>query len=991
MKDFFISYNSADRTWAEWIAWVLEEHGYSVIIQAWDFRPGGNFILDMQRATVEAERTVMVLSDDYLQARYTQSEWAAAFSQDPTARDRKLLPIRVEPCQPTGMLASLVYVDLVGKPESEAEPLLLAALKDRAKPTTRPTFPQSIPEQERVTHNPVVFPGSAQKLPFSRNPFFTGRETLLEDIHKVLTSRGRAALSGLGGIGKTQIALEYAYRHQPDYEHVFWVRAEQKEELISGYVALAKSLQLPDCQQEDQLVVVELLKQWLTTHDDWLLVLDNADDLRQLRPFLPTASGHILLTTRAHALGDIAQPLEVNQMAVDEGALFLLRRARVIADQADFSVALETDQALARSLTAEMDGLPLALDQAGAYIEEQSLSLEEYLELFQSEKAELLQERGQLDPDHPSVTVTFTLAFEKVALANALSAELVRACAFVSPDAIPEEIFSDGAEGLGEPLSRLADSKLALTKAIAAAVRFSLISRNPQTKTLTIHRLIQEVLRAEMDRESQKGWAERVMQAVTAVFPNAEYENWAQCDRLFPHVQVATQLISEYGLESESAVLLLGRAGYYYESQGRYSEAEPLFVEVLGLCKRLLGDEHPEVASSLNNLAFLYESQGRYSEAEPLFVEALGLCKRLLGDEHPNVARSLNNLAALYHSQGRYSEAEPLYVEVLGLYKRLLGDEHPEVVGSLNNLAVLYYSQGRYSEAEPLFVEVLGLSKRLLGDEHPNVVRSLNNLAMLYSSQGRYSEAEPLHVEVLGLYKRLLGDEHPSVASSLNSLALLYYSQGRYSEAEPLYVEALRLYKHLLGDEHPSVASSLNNLAGLYYSQGRYSEAEPLYVEVLGLYKRLLGDEHPSVASSLNNLALLYYSQGRYSEAEPLYVEALGMRKRLLGDEHPDVAITLNNLAEFYSSQGRYSEAEPLFVEALGMRKRLLGDEHPDVASSLWSLGGMRYQQQQFAEAEVLLLEALPIYQQALGADHPNTQDLLGWLNAVQTALGLGG
>ena len=162
--------------------------------------------------------------------------------------------------------------------------------------------------------------------PFSRNPFFTGRETLLESIHAGLTSRGRVALSGLGGIGKTQIALEYAYRHQQEYDQVFWVRAEQKEELISGYVDVAKGLQIPGCHQEDQLAVVSLLKQWLTTHDDWLLVLDNADNLRQVRPFLPTASGHILLTTRVQALGDLAQPLEVNQMEVAEGALFLLRR-----------------------------------------------------------------------------------------------------------------------------------------------------------------------------------------------------------------------------------------------------------------------------------------------------------------------------------------------------------------------------------------------------------------------------------------------------------------------------------------------------------------------------------------------------------------------------------------------------------------------------------------------------------------------------------------
>ena len=332
---------------------------------------------------------------------------------------------------------------------------------------------------------------------------------------------------------------------------------------------------------------------------------------------------------------------------------------------------METDRDLARILTAEMDGLPLALDQAGAYIEEQMLSLEEYRELFQTEKAELLKQRGQLDPDHPSVTVTFTLAFEKVASANETAADLVRACAFLSPDAIPEEIFSGGAEALGEPLSRLADSQLELTKAVAEAARFSLIRRNPQTKTLTIHRLVQEVLRGEMDTERQTGWAEKVMQAVTAVFPNAEYENWVQCDRLLPHVQTTVQMILDHGLESETSALLLSRAGDYFMQLGRYSEAEPLYVEALRMRKRLLVPEHPDVALSLNNLAELYRSQGRYEEAEPLLVEALEMYNRLLGVEPPDVALGLNNLALLYRT----------HLRSFGFYGKMLGSVYSKCHG----------------------------------------------------------------------------------------------------------------------------------------------------------------------------------------------------------------------------------------------------------------------------------------------------------------------
>lgn len=597
-------------------------------------------------------------------------------------------------------------------------------------------------------------------LPFPRNPFFTGREDQLQGIHAALASRGRAALSGLGGIGKTQTALEYAYRHQDEYEQVLWVQAEQKTELITGYVALAKALHIPGHQQEDQQEIVTLMKQWLATHDGWLLILDNADDLSQLRPYLPTTNGHILLTTRAQALGDLAAKVEVTRMDAEEGALLLLRRAKAIADDADLGAASETDQALARTITTEMDGLPLALDQAGAYIEEQMLSLEEYLELFRTEKAELLQERGHLDPDHPSVTVTFTLAFEKVATASATAAALVQACAFLAPDAIPEEIFSAGGSAFREPLSTLAESKLALTQAIAEAARLSLISRSPQTKTLTIHRLVQEVLRSAMDNNNQRQWAEQVVEAVAAVFPNAEFKNWVQCDRLIAQAQATTQLIADYGLASETAALLLDRTGYYHNSQGRYREAQPFYLQTLVMLRHLLGETHPDVANSVNNLAGLYYFQGHYEEAEVLFLKALAMRKQLLDKAHPDIAISLNDLAMLYLSQKRYEEAEALFLEALAMRKQLLDETHPDIATNINNLAGLYSSQKHYEKAKPLYQKALIMRKQRLGDAHPDVAASLYNLGALSCMQGRYREALALLLQAQPIYLSQLGPDH---------------------------------------------------------------------------------------------------------------------------------------------------------------------------------------------------------------------------------------
>ncbi|MFN6125944.1 MAG: tetratricopeptide repeat protein [Dolichospermum sp.] len=302
------------------------------------------------------------------------------------------------------------------------------------------------------------------------------------------------------------------------------------------------------------------------------------------------------------------------------------------------------------------------------------------------------------------------------------------------------------------------------------------------------------------------------------------------------------------------------------------------------------------LATSLNNLADLYYNQGKYSEAEPLYLDALEMRKRLFTGDYPDVASSLNNLAGLYYKQGRHSEAEPLLLDALEMRKQLFTGDHPDVATSLNNLASLYYSQGKYSEAEPLYLNGLEMTKRLFTGDHPDVASSLNNLASFYYSQGKYSEAEPLYLDALEMRKRLFTGDHPDVASSLNNLASFYYKQGKYSEAELLYLEALEMRKRLFTGDHPDVATSLNNLARLYHKQGKYSEAEPLYLDALEMRRRLFTGDHPNVATSLNNLANLYDSQGKYSEAELLYLDALAMSERTLGANHPNTITVRYNL-----------------------------------------------------------------------------------------------
>ncbi len=423
-------------------------------------------------------------------------------------------------------------------------------------------------------------------------------------------------------------------------------------------------------------------------------------------------------------------------------------------------------------------------------------------------------------------------------------------------------------------------------------------------------------------------------------------------------------------------------------NEGRYAEAVAAMQRQLEIRRRYLGDEHRDVAESLNNLAMDLEAQGDYAGAEPLFREALAMSRKLLGDEHPDVAISLNNLALNLHAQGDYAGAEPLFREALAMHRELLGDEHPDVATCLSNLAYLLKAQGDYAGAEPLYREALAMYRELLGDEHQDVATCLSSLAVLLRTQGGYAEAEPLFREALAVYRRLLGDEHPRIATSLNNLAGLLHDEGDYSGAEPLFREALAMRRRLLGDEHPDVATSLNNLAALLQTQGDYSGAEPLYREALTMRQKLLGNEHPHIAMSLSSLAHLLHVQGDCSGAEPLFREALAMQRKLLGTEHPDVAISLHNLAYLLEAQGDYASAEALYRRTLAMQRKLLGAEHPDVAISLHSLAVLLYTQGDDSGAELLYREALAMWRKLVGAEHPHVASTLNNLAYVLHAQG---
>jgi hypothetical protein len=509
-------------------------------------------------------------------------------------------------------------------------------------------------------------------------------------LRERLTEGGWTALAqvitGLGGIGKTQTAVEYAYRYRDEYQAVLWLNAESALGLKTSSAELARELHLPH-PKDDLDAAVLAFKQGLKTEAGWVLILDNADDPALLAEFLPEAEhGHVLITSRAQDFQNlgIMAPVRLEELSIDDATAFLLHRCgRQDAEAAERAAATE--------LARELDGLPLALEQAAAYIAERTATFQSYLQSYRNRGLKLLTARlPALGKYAESVATTWAANFEAVQESPA-AADVLRFSVFLAPDAIPFELLTGGARELGphvrDAVAKADNDPLLVNDLLPPLSRFSLIRIDGDTKTYGIHRMVQEVLRATMNDATRRRWTERTVRAVNAAFPAVEHANWPRCGRLLPHALVIASWIDRDNMKSEEAGSLLNSLSLYLYNRGQYGEAEPLYLQARKIRRVALGERHPKYAQSLNNLALLYESMDRHAEAELLQLEAKEIYRVAVGERHPHYATSLNNLAWLYAAMGRHAEAEPLYLQAMEIRRVAVGERHPDYAGSLNNLA----------------------------------------------------------------------------------------------------------------------------------------------------------------------------------------------------------------------------------------------------------------------------------------------------------------
>jgi tetratricopeptide (TPR) repeat protein len=685
-------------------------------------------------------------------------------------------------------------------------------------------------------------------LPRSGVVKFVGRAEKLEHLHTQLQQSDRiaiTAIAGMGGIGKTELALQYAIdqKNQGYYPAgLCWLRARDREiatELLT-FAQTHLGLSIPE-QLEIDAQVRFCWRMW--PQGEALIVLDDVTDYQAIKPYLPPADPRfkLLITTRLD-LGSTVQKIAIEEL--DEDGAIALLESLVGGDR------VRSQLADAQALCKWVGYLPLALELLGRFLARKlDWSIDRLLKALDEKrlavKALVETENGMTG--QLSVVAALELSWKEL---NEAEQELACLLGMFAIAPIPWSLVKICQIEID--LDELEDTR------DDGLIARSLLKR-VSDGSYQLHQIVQEYFRIKLEQRFDRG------QAIKSIFCQVIGEIAKTIDEspmvdqvkllrdVIIHIEEGIRSWSDSIVNEDLIILFIGIARFH-QGQGDYSFTEHWYSGCLQITKKRFGNKHPDIAQSLSNLAGIYYLQGRYAEAEPLYYSSSEMYQQLFGEENSDFATSLNNLAALYSSQGRYKDAEHFYHSALRIYKHLFGENHPNIAKSLNNLAALYLSQGRCEEAEPLCVSSMAMMRLFWEDDHPDITKILSNLAGIYRSQCRYAEAEPLLKLVLERKKNLLGESHPDIALSLNNLALNYRSQERYEEAETLLKYSSQMYARLLGDDCLYVAMSQWNIGGLYHHQGKYSEAKVLYCQALITMEARLGFNHPHTQGILNSL-----------------------------------------------------------------------------------------------------------------------------------------
>ncbi|KAL2811480.1 hypothetical protein BJX63DRAFT_433329 [Aspergillus granulosus] len=711
---------------------------------------------------------------------------------------------------------------------------------------------------------------------------FIGREDELHCLWEylqpgALLTRRVAVLHGLGGIGKTQLAIYFARKHKSDFTTIFWLNGKDRSAmllLLSSWLPriLGQPANITTINEEEAEQRASQVLEWLAMPGNtrWLIIFDNIDQYSpagehdnggyDIYEFFPKADhGSIIITSRLRRLTELGKSFPVQKL-MRKDAIQLLLQSRGFSAKDIARMGAEQD---INNLVNLLDGLSLAIVIAGAFMRQTGTNFKEYLELYQTSWVDL-QSQSRPTRHYPqgNMVQTWMITYQEIQKRDPIAAELLLLLACFDNQDIWYELVQCGLNCSNPPpwFQIAVSSKLVFKEKAKTLIEFSLLEVKQQEGSYNIHPVVQDwCCHITASNNLSNQLHELALISVGYMVPSKNDRDYARCQqRLLPHANYLLQR-DRYNWQDNkiNVYKTLDGLGNLYTGQAKLKEAEGIFWRALEGKERALGPDHTSTLDTVNNLGSLYFDQGKLNEAERMYQRALIGSEKALGPDHTSTLDTVNNLGSLYSDQGKLKEAEEMYQRALIGKEKALGPDHISTLDTVHNLGVLYSDQGKLKEAEEMYQRALIGSEKTLGPDHTSTLNTVNNLGSLYSDQGKLEEAEKMYQRALVGYKKALGADHTSTLNTVNNLGLLYFNQGKLKEAEKMYQRALIGKEKALGPDHTSTLDTVNNLGSLYFNQGKLKEAEEMYQRALAGYKNALGADHSTtrmVATRLTSL-----------------------------------------------------------------------------------------------------------------------------------------
>ncbi|MFF5830101.1 FxSxx-COOH system tetratricopeptide repeat protein [Streptomyces bacillaris] len=955
--DLLLSYVAENRMWADWIEAVLTRAGFRVVPRDVSAeRPPEEGAL----TTETAARTVVLLSAAYLKSQRAVDLWQRAVSEDPGGGRRQLLPLRVGDVRLTTPYIDRNPVDLFRLDEVHATTALMRAL-DRPVQlvdgmTPGPRFPGTVP---RIWNVPP------------RNPGFTGRSLVLERMRDQLGG-GMAVvlpqpqtLYGLGGVGKTQVALEYVHRFMADYDLVWWISSEQSDDVVASLAELAVRLgaqggeDMAAASQE----AVDLLRRGVPS-DRWLLVFDNADDPETLRRHFPQGgSGHILVTSRNQSWSQHGDALPVDVFLREESVEHLQRRAPGLSDE-------DADQ-----VATAVGDLPLAVEQAAAWIAETATPIDTYLEQLARQAPQVLalnQPAGYPEP----VAATWNISIARLKERSPAAVRLLQLCAFFAPEPISANLLysKEMIEAL-KPYDSSLQEKLVLGRVIREIGRFALAKVDQVSNSIQVHRLVQAVIKAQLSEEEQREARHVVHRILAGARPDDDEpidnpETWPRFATIWPHLGPSD---ARHCKEPETRRLLIDRVRYLWK-RGDVRTAWTLGEELRQTWLEMLGERDLQYLYLCFHLSNILRTRGRYVEAKELDEFTLHRQREVLGPEHPHTYMTTSSLAIDLGLLGDYERAIELATEAHEGFGQIFHDSHPRTLAAANNLALNLRSIGQYARAREIDQDVYDRRTEVLGAKHPYSLSSAMNLARDLREVGRYEDSVGLLSRTYESFKETLGRTYPTTLSAAKSLAVSLRRAGRLEDARRLTVATRARYKAKYTSANPDSLACDLNLAADLFAAGEAVEARDTAQEVVDQYMKVPGEKHPYTLAAQNNLGVYLSGTGEAERAEQILTLVVASMRERFGREHPNTLFCVMNLANATADRGDL----PLVLEteqrlAVQLRQAL-GALHPETLAMISNMAATLDALGREEEAARVRAEVVGELSRQLGDEHPLTQ-----------------